>query len=183
MLKTCLCVSGVLCLLGLGVYLLCYEETVSGKVMCLSAETVVQIEEFRWVEHEDWEDEVPKKAIVLRKWIEQKSKVSVGDIDVPIFDTMCRYKIEEWVRVAPEGFTTLRGERDDFVEPLVRSLYAKRREACRKTEFCVSVNNGKTSKRLVVDRVLWGRLVIGEMLESRLNVLGKVIEVKRAEGS
>lgn len=102
---------------------------VSGKKDSLQLESgswtrIIEVEREEWVKHQAWDDQVPRGAVVLHTWEEQRSteKVQVGTETVktgtkdmgngffedvyeerpvyenrPVYDEKVEYEIEEWV--------------------------------------------------------------------------------------
>jgi len=121
-----------------------------------SWQRTIAIEEFKWVEHTDWEDKTPQNAVVLEKWQEkfETEKIQTGtervktgqrdkgngffeDVyeDVPvyterdIYKSKVKYRIQEWVVTR-----TLKNEGDLAIPPAwpAVTLGAAEREGARK---------------------------------------------------
>ncbi len=119
-------VAGVAAL-GVLVYFLFFATSEKTAVLERGSWTrTVPIEEYRWVEHTDWEDGVPVNAVVLSRWQEKAGteRIQIGserrktgqvdkgngffeDVyeDVPIYEerdvikTKIKYRIQEWVEI------------------------------------------------------------------------------------
>jgi hypothetical protein len=192
-------IAAAVAVIGALVYFLFFST--SEKIGVLergSWQRTIAIEEFKWVEHTDWEDKTPRNAVVLEKWQEkfETEKIQTGtervrtgqrdkgngffeDVyeDVPvyterdIYKNKIKYRIQEWVVTR-----TLKNEGDLTSPPAwpAMTLGIAEREGARKESATLYLKLGDKTYTYSVPVDQLGKHAVGAKYRISLTPLGKV---------
>jgi hypothetical protein len=162
----------------------------------------VPVEEYRWVEHTDWQDSVPPRAVILQQWQDKygTEQVQVGterrktgqvdkgngffeDVyeDVPVYEsrdvykTRTRYRIQEWVETR-----RLKSEGDLSTPPAwpAVSLGAMEREGTRAESATLYLKLGDKTYQYAVPVSSLGAYRAGGRYKIWITTLGAVKKIE-----
>ncbi|HML24005.1 MAG TPA: zinc ribbon domain-containing protein [Aggregatilinea sp.] len=196
-------VIGVLILVCAGIiYAVTYSKAVTGEVEQMTWERSVDLQVYRQVNNEDWEDDVPGDAYGIdcerkqhgTKKVEDGSHEECKDVDKgdgsferqcttvtdyrdePVYDQYCEYTVDRWL---PGRSVSANGEGEQPAPEwpafsLAGGTYGKERESERHETYSVIVKDseGDTHTCEFNDEATWAQYSVGAKVDLKVGIGG-----------